>query len=168
MFDKAKNEALFSPVTEKELLEIMKSFKQDKSPGPDGWSIEFFIHFFDLFKRDLLSMVEAFKLSGSIHSYTSSTYIALIPRKEEPVSFLDFRSISLCNITYKIISKIIADRIKGTLEASLSPNQHAFLKGRNILDAVASRQECIHSIDLHKSNAAIMKIDIMKAYDVLD
>ena len=168
MFDQAKNEALFSPVTEKELFEIMKSFKKDKSLGPDGWSIDFFIHFFDLCKRDLLSMVEASRISGSIHSYTSSTYIALIPKKEEPISFLDFRPISLCNITFKIISKIIAERIKGTLASALSPNQHAFLKGRNIFDAVACTQECIHSMAKQNSNAAIMKIDIKKAYDVLD
>jgi len=112
--------------------------------------------------------VEASRLSGSIHPHTSSTYIALIPKNEEPESFLDFRPISLCNITFKIISKIIAERIKGTLASSLSPNQHAFLKGRNILDAVASTQECIHSMSVNKTNAAILKIDLQRAYDVLD
>lgn len=62
----------------------MKSFKNDKAPGPDGWSIDFLIHFSDLFKMDLLSMVEASKLSGNIHNNSSSTLIALIPKKDEP------------------------------------------------------------------------------------
>jgi len=64
----------------------MKSFKRDKSPGPDGWMIEFLIHFFDLIKDDLLRMVEATRISGSINNKISSTHIALIPKKDDVVS----------------------------------------------------------------------------------
>ena len=95
MFDDEKNEALFQPITENELLGVMKSFKKDKSPGPNGWTIEFLIHFYDIFKFDLLRMVEASRMSGSIHHHTNSTLIALIPKKGEPVSFQDFKPISL-------------------------------------------------------------------------
>lgn len=58
MFDDRKNNDLFQPVLEEELLLVIKSFKKEKSPGPDGWTIEFFIHFFYLIKKDLLAMVE--------------------------------------------------------------------------------------------------------------
>eukprot|EP00253_Pinus_taeda_P028247 PITA_28247 len=160
MFDDDRNAALFRPVTENELLGILKSFKENKSPVPDGWSIEFFIHFFDLIKHDLLRMVEASRMSGSIHHYTSSTLIALIPKKGLEESFYDFRPISLCNISFKIITKIIAERIKGTLASFLTKDQHAFLKGRNILDAVANAQECLFSMSSQNSEAAIMKIDL--------
>lgn len=98
MFDDERNEALFQPITEKELLGVMMSFKKDKSPGPDGWTIEFMIHFYDLIKLDLLRMVEASRMTSSIHHHTTSTLIALIPKKGEPESFQDFRPISLCNI----------------------------------------------------------------------
>jgi len=168
MFDDKRNEALFQPNSEDELLGIMKSFKKDKSPGPNGWTIEFFIHFFDLIKQDLLRMVEASRMSGSIHHNTTSTLIALIPKKGVPDSFHDFRLISLFNISSKIITKIIAKRIKETLASCLSSNQHAFLKGRNILDAVANTQECLHSLFSQNIEAAIMKIDLQKAYDCLD
>lgn len=105
MFDDELNDHLFQPVTEETLLETMKFFKRDKCPGPDRWTIEFFIHFFDLIKTDLLRMVEGFRISRSIHQKTSSTHIALIPKKGEAESFQDFRPISLCNISFKIISK---------------------------------------------------------------
>lgn len=96
---------------------------KDKCPGLDGWTIEFFIHFFDLIKHDLLRMVEGSRISGSIHQLTSSTLIALIPKKMEAESFQDFRPISLCNISFKIISKIITERIKVTLSRFLTKDQ---------------------------------------------
>eukprot|EP00253_Pinus_taeda_P027952 PITA_27952 len=168
MFDVDLNDRLFRPVTEEELLETMKSFKRDKSPGPNGWTIEFFIHFFDLVKSDLLRMVEGSRISGSIHQMTSSTHIALIPKKGETKSFQDYRPISLCNISFKIISKIIVERIKETLSSFLTKDQHGFLKGRNILDAVANTQESLFSMHSKKSEAIIFKIDLRKAYDCLD
>jgi len=89
MFDEDKNKELWQPVFEEELLLIMKSFKKEKSPGPDGWPIEFFIHFYELIKNDLLAMVEEPRQRGSIHQIISSTYIALIPKKKKPSVFLD-------------------------------------------------------------------------------
>jgi len=146
MFDDEKNKEIFRPITEEELLGVMKAFKKDKCPSPDGWTIEFYIHFFDIIKLGLLRMVEASTIFGSIHHTTSSTQIVLIPNNQEAVSFKDFRQISLCNISFKIITKIIAEWIKAILARSLTRDQHAFLKGRNILDAVAITQGCLFSM----------------------
>eukprot|EP00253_Pinus_taeda_P001784 PITA_01784 len=168
MFDDEKNESLFQPITEEELLGVLRALKKDKCPGPDGWTIEFFTHFFDIIKKDLLRMVEASRISGNIHQITTSTQIALIPKKARAESFQDFRLISLCNITFKIITKIIAERIKVTLASFLSKDQHAFLRGRNILDAIANTQESLFSMISKKSDAAILKIDLQRAYDCLD
>lgn len=62
----------------------MKSFKKDKCPGLDGWSIDIFIYFFDIMKNDILGMAEEIRTQGKIHPYISSTYIALIPKKRTP------------------------------------------------------------------------------------
>eukprot|EP00253_Pinus_taeda_P029607 PITA_29607 len=168
MFDDTANEGFKNPISKEELLRAIKAFKKDKSPGPDGWPIEFFSHLFDLFKTDLLRMVEASRMSGSIHTATSSTFIALIPKKERFDSFHDFRPISLCNIMFKIISRIIAERMKHILNSFISRDQHAFLKGRIILDAVAMTQESLFSMLSNNLDAAILKIDLQKAYDCVD
>jgi hypothetical protein len=113
-----------------ELKEVLTLFKKEKIPGPDGWTVEFFIHFFDLVGGDLLEMVEESRSRGVIVGGLNSTFLALIPKVNKPTTFGDFRPISLCNLCYKLISKIIANRIKPFLSRSLSEEQLGFLKGK--------------------------------------
>lgn len=130
MFDADANWVLFQPVIATEILEVLKCFKGDKSPGPDGWTMELFTHFFDLFQQDLVYMVEKSQVLGYIHPHLNSTYIALILKKPNSHTFLDFHLISLCNLVYKIISKTIANWITHSLSMSISPQQFGFLKNR--------------------------------------
>lgn len=65
MFDDVANEQFIKPISEDELLDTIKKLKRDKSPGPDGLPIEFFSHFYDLFKEGLLGMVDASRMSGT-------------------------------------------------------------------------------------------------------
>ena len=66
-------------VTKGEIEGVLKWFKKDKSPGPDGWPIEFFIHFFELIGNDLLLAIEDSRVKGRIYDGFNSTFIALIP-----------------------------------------------------------------------------------------
>jgi len=120
-------EDLLKEVTMEELEATIKWFKKDKSPGPDGWTINFYIAFSEILGNDLLKIVENCRRSGRISSAIKSTFIALIPKSNNHVSFNDFRPISLCNCLYKIIAKIIANRIKPILSHHISPEQFAFL-----------------------------------------
>ena len=103
-----------------EIEEALKSFKKDKSPGTNGWPVEFFLHFFELLGGDLLKAVECSRISGRITPSLNSTFLALIPKKDKPISFADFRPISPCNLVYKLISKIIAVRLKPHLDSHIS------------------------------------------------
>jgi hypothetical protein len=94
--------------------------------------------------------------------------LTLIPKNNHPTTFGDYRPISLCNLCYKLISKIIALRIKPILSRSLSSEQLGFLKGRQILDAIGTTQECLHNIKHKKSRALILKLDLKKAFDCID
>ena len=99
----------------------LKSFKKDKSPGPDGWPVEFYLDFLDILGNDLLQLVDSSRMEGRVVPSLNSTFIALIPKKEKPLTFADFRPISLCNLVYKLISKVVALRLKPFLDKFISP-----------------------------------------------
>jgi hypothetical protein len=113
-------------------------------------------------------VVEDSRIRGLVNKSLNTTFFTLIPKVNNPSSFGDYRPIALCNLCYKLISKIIANRIKPILSRSLSEEQLGFLKGRQILDAIGTTQECLHSIKVKKSKAMILKLDLKKAYDCIN
>jgi hypothetical protein len=129
-----------------EVKAVLLLFKKEKSMGPDDWTTKFFVYFFDLDREDILAMVEESRTSGAIPGGLNATFLTLIPKANNPSSFDDFRPISLCNLTYKTISKVIANCIKPLLSKALSLEQMGFLKGRNIQDVIGTYHERLHSI----------------------
>ena len=117
-------------VTEEELKVALQSFQKDKSLGPDGWTIEFFTDLYEILGDDILKVVENSRLSGRIPACFNLTFIALIPKVDNPKTLHDFRPISLCNCIYKVISNIIARRLKDILSEHILAEQFGFLKGR--------------------------------------
>jgi len=132
MITDAEAENLFLPVKLEEIRDVLNFFNIDKSPGPDGWTVELFVHFFDLVGGDLLNMVEETRQRGKISGGLNLTFIALIPKVNKPLSFREYRPISLCNLCYKIDSKIIANMIKPFLSRLIWEEQLGFFKGRHI------------------------------------
>jgi hypothetical protein len=146
MFSKEEDSRLAKPFTLEELLKNIKGFKASKSHGPDGWTISFFLFFFDIPDIHLLEMVEESKRKGRVSCALKGTFIALIPNTNNPDSFGGVRPISLCNLVYKIISKIIAARIKSSLSVGISKDQFGFLEGRQITHAIRVAQEVLCNI----------------------
>ena len=103
-----------------------------------------------------------------IGGFTNSTYLSLIPKELKPSSFHHFRPISLCNSSYKIISKILANRIKPLLPNLISENQGGFVPCRKIVDNIMVVQESIHSILAKKKQGFILKLDMANAFDIFN
>jgi hypothetical protein len=153
------------PVSITELKDTIDNMPKEKSPGLDGWTQELFHSFFDIMGLDLLRAVEESRTTGYIPGALNATFFALIPKISKPTNFNDFRPISLCNFTYKVISKVIASWIKDKLANCISIEQFVFLKDRLIFYVVGITQECLHLTKMKKQNSVILKLDLKKAYD---
>ena len=125
-------------------------FAMEKSPGSDDWTAEFYKHFFDILGPKIVEVVEETHSNRSIGEVLNSTFLTLIPKKDRLKSCLDYRPISLCNLLYKLITKIIAERIKPILGQYISAEQFAFLLNRQIIDTMGVVQECLHTVKANK------------------
>ena len=93
----------------------------DKAPWPDGFSIHFYKFCSPIIKYDLFHMVSTSRKKKKVGGGTNSTFISLIPKEVNPSSFDRFHPISLCNASYKILAKILANRFKLLLGKLISP-----------------------------------------------
>lgn len=115
-------------------------------------------------------LVSNFYQSAHLSDSINGTYIALIPKKTAPATPKDFRPISLCNVSYKIIAKSLADHIKHHLSHIIHPTQAAFVQGRHIASNIIIAQEIVHSFNLKswKQKAFMLKLDLAKAFDRIE
>lgn len=137
-------------------MSVLKDCAKNKILGPDRWMVEFFLSFWDIMGKDVLEMVEESKKYGLVSKALNSTFIALLPKKTKLDTFNDFKPISLCNLAYKIISKIISERLKPILANVISLEKFGFLHNRKILDAVVIKQEGLHLIKTKNISALIL------------
>lgn len=112
---------LNADVTEEEIRNALFSIGGLKAPGPDGFPAIFFQNSWDSCSVEVIDMVKKAFLNAKLPENLNQTLIALIPKSENPTSMANLRPISLCNTTYKIISKILVSRIRPMLNGLISP-----------------------------------------------
>ena len=153
-------------VTKEEVKEILFRMPGNKSPGPDGFTSDFFKEAWQVIGDDVTVAIQSFFQKGFLPKGTNSTILALVPKKEEVKLMKDYRPISCCNVLYKIISKLLARRLKGILPKCIALNQSAFIKKRLLMENVLLATEIVK--DYHKEDISprcAMMIDISKAFD---
>lgn len=165
----AQQQLLVSPITEEEIKSALFSMGNDKSPGPDGFTVYFYKHAWRIVHKDFFAAVQHYFSTGELRREVNSTILALVPKKEKADRMKDFRPISCCNVVYKCITKVITNRMKGVLPDVISLNQTAFVQGRRISDNVLLAHELVRNY--HRQGITprcAIKIDLMKAFDSLN
>ena len=112
--------------------------------------------------------MHAFFHSGSLLKSLNQTFLTLIPKVNFPVDVSHFRPISLCNVIYKIISKILVSSLKPFMDMLITPYQNAFIQGRNITNNILLAHEIFDTLRKKKGRKkgyGALKIDMCKAYD---
>jgi len=124
------NLALVKSVSEEEIYEAIQQFDLNKAPCMDGFTAHFYKTYWSIIKFDLVRMIQYVHKFARMGGATNLVFLALIP-KENNVSFFErFMPISLCNVSYKIMSKVIANRLKKILSKLILPNQGGFVEKR--------------------------------------
>jgi len=123
------NQQLLRLATENEVKEALFMMHPEKAPGPDGMTALFFQHSWHIIKKDLVEMVNNFLVSGEIDPRLNITNICMIPKTERPTRMTELRPISLCNVGYKIISKVLCQRLKLCLPSLVSETQSSLWLG---------------------------------------
>lgn len=157
---------LTSPVEATEVKEAIFSMGDEKAPGPDGFSAYFFKVCWSIIGSEVVNAVTDFFRTGKILRQINATNICLVPKVASPNLPSEFRPIACCNVVYKAITKIMANRLQTILPNIVSHHQSAFIKGRVIMSNILICQDLVRGYSRATgSPRCMMKIDLRKAYD---
>ncbi|GJX89545.1 putative RNA-directed DNA polymerase, eukaryota, reverse transcriptase zinc-binding domain protein [Tanacetum coccineum] len=148
-----------------EIKEAVWSCAGSRAPGPDGLNFNFIKRYWDNLETDFVRSIKHFESTGRFSRGCNSSFFSLIPKINDPISISDYRPISLIGCTYKVIAKLLASRLATVIHKIISPNQTAFIKGRQILDEVLVANEVIDYAQLTDLKLLLFKVDFAKAFD---
>ncbi len=168
MITESMNESLSRPYTAQEVETALRQMAPQTAPGPDGLPPVFYQSHWHLIGNDVIRGVLSSLNSGKLVCSINHTNITLIPKVKNPEKVSEFRPISLCNVLYKIISKVVANRLKMILPHMISETQSAFVPGRLITDNILVAFETLHHMQTTRHGRQghmALKLDMCKAYD---
>jgi hypothetical protein len=155
------------PFTKQEVEQALFPMAPSKAPGADGFKAGFFQTQWQLVKPCVVNAMLGFLNGGDLSEEVNRTILVLIPKVSNPHNLSLYRPISLCNVLYKLCSKMMANRLRLILDDIISKEQSAFVPGRLITDNVLIAHECIHYLRnmKGKTGGCALKLDMAKAYD---
>ncbi|WRX16641.1 Reverse transcriptase domain - like 10 [Theobroma cacao] len=157
---------LEAPITMEELKATIWSCDGSKAPRPSSFNFNFIKSSWTFIKKDLFDFISNFMFARKLEKSLNSSFIALIPKVQSPSSLSEYRSISLVNSLYKILT----NRFKAVISSVVSDSQNAFISDYQITDEIMLASEVIHSMckNLHNESGIVLKLDFKKAFDHMD
>ncbi|KAM0922185.1 hypothetical protein ACQ4PT_006401 [Festuca glaucescens] len=158
--------ALEARFTEGEVWEAIRAMPSNKSPGPDGFTSEFYRHYWPIIKVAIMAAMNAVWI-GRDQGFEglNEALITLLPKKEGAVDLQDFRPISLVHSFARLFTKVLARRLAPRMPDLVDGNQTAFIHGRCIHDNFLLVKESARLLHCKRIPSLLLKIDIAKAFD---
>lgn len=161
----AENTWMESEFEEEEILLVIKSSAPDKASGPDGYTMAFSQHAWEVIKYKIIKALRHYHQHCHMVKSVNATFISLIPKKKRAIELKDYRPISLTGSIYKIASKLLANRLKTVIGKLVSGSQNAFVRGRQISDTTLIANEALDRRMKSGEPGLLLKLDIEKAFD---
>ncbi|XP_010653273.1 uncharacterized protein LOC104879995 [Vitis vinifera] len=156
------------PFTEEEIFLALMEMNGDKAPGPDGLTMAFWQSCWDFLKKEVVELFKEFYDQKSFAKSLNTTFLVLIPKKGGVEDLGDFLPINLLGGLYKLLAKVLANKLKKVLGKVVSADQNVFVRGRQILDASLITNEVVDYRQKRKEKELVYKLDIEKAYDSIN
>ena len=159
---------LISPFTSEDIRSAFFSLPLNKASGQDGYTPDFFMSYWYVVGGEVTAAVAEFFNSGHLLKQMNATNLALIPKIPNASKNSDFRPISCLNTTYKVISKLLYDRLKGILNSVIGQSQSSFLPGRLLSGNIILATKIVHGYNTNNVDpSGMLKVDLRKAFDTL-
>lgn len=154
--------------TAEDVKEAFFSLARNKTGGPDGYYVELYTATWDLIVPEVTEAILEFFRSGCLLKQWNSTTLVLIPKIPNASHPSEFRPISCLNTLYKVISKMLASRLKEILPLMVSKSQSAFLPGRLLAENVLLATDLVNGYNTQNiTPRAMLKVDLRKAFDCI-
>ncbi|KAF7148704.1 hypothetical protein RHSIM_Rhsim03G0167500 [Rhododendron simsii] len=162
------NANLVKEISREEVKNVVLQMGALKAPGSNGFPGLFYQTYWDTIGDDVFNAIRSFFQDGVMPAEMNQTNVTLIPKVSNPEGMNHLRPISLCRFIYKIISKVLANRLQPYMNEIITEHQSAFIPGRQIQDNIIVAHEVFHFLRNKKvgSKASLaVKLDLNKAYD---
>lgn len=155
-----------SKITEEEIYSAISSMKRNKSPGPDGITVEFYLKFWNQMKHTMLKVFNNIQEGECMTRSMRLGHITLIYKnKGDRQCLKNWRPISLLNVDYKILARIMSNRLKYVLPNIVSNEQTCCVMGRDISENICGIRDIIDMAEREEIEGYILKLDQEKAFD---
>ena len=159
------NTSLTCPISKEELMKAIYAGKPHKSPGIDGICLEFYKIAWEVIKNEMLQIMNMMLQNGPIMTDQVQGHIVCIPKKTHPKVIGDYRPLTLLNVDYKLLARVLAGRLKLVLPDILHPSQHCGTPGNTIFEAAATVRDVIANSAEKRKPTCLVSIDFTSAFD---
>ena len=154
--------------SKEEVFAAISGLNDEKALRVDGFIIVFWSFSWEFVKEEVMDLFKEFIEHKKFVRSLNATYLVMIPKKGNVEDIKYYRLISLLGGLYKILAKVLANRLRRVIDKVVSPSQNAFMEGRQILDVVVIANEAVDSMLRRNDGGVVCKLDIEKAYDHLN